>query len=157
MKEKWKPLTDWPDYKISNLGRIYSSKRDRLLKSNLDRGGHLVVGLGHYTYRKTLKVNWLVASEFVDGYFDGARIKHVDGVKTNVSASNLEWVTHGELMRFLSRPVIIVETEEVFDSVKICAEYLGTTPNPIYRCLSTRLSTHKGYHFRYADEIRLDN
>ena len=41
----------------------------------------------------TKSIHRLVAEHFVDGYFDGAVVNHIDGNKRNNNASNLEWTT----------------------------------------------------------------
>lgn len=49
--------------------------------------------------RKKLTVHRLVGKAFVDGYFDGASIDHIDCNKKNNRADNLEWVTLSENTR----------------------------------------------------------
>lgn len=55
--------------------------------------GYLCVAPKYGAERKKLLVHRLVAKAFVPGYFDGATVNHVDGVKTNNAPRNLEWVT----------------------------------------------------------------
>lgn len=37
-----------------------------------------------------------VAHAWVDGYFDGAEVNHIDYNRENYSADNLEWITHNQ-------------------------------------------------------------
>lgn len=156
MKEIWKTVIDWPDYDVSNLGRVYNTKTKRMLNTT-PHNRKVVLFDGPEWFSTTL--SRLVALVFVPGWFEGAEVGHKDGDKTNNRDWNLEWVTHQEIMRrsyasgaHKPRPVRIVETEEIFQSVRECAEHLGSTTQQIYNCLANRQKTHKGYHFRYADE-----
>lgn len=38
-------------------------------------------------------VHRIVAKYFVDGWFDGAVVNHIDGNKHNNNYENLEWIT----------------------------------------------------------------
>ncbi len=68
-------------------------------------------------------VHRLVALAFVDGYFEGAMVKPIDGIKINTMASNLEWVTqedinqHAYTSGLSPRPFCIVETG---DDIYVC-------------------------------------
>lgn len=96
MEEVWVVLEDWPDYQISNYGRVYSNRRNRILKTNLGRDGYYRVNLSNVDGWKNISIHRLVALMFVSGYFDGAIVNHIDGDKTNNVVTNLEWVTHKE-------------------------------------------------------------
>ena len=99
MGEEWVELEDWPDYLISNLGAVWSKRRGRKLKQSLDRMGYPSVGLQQADVWRRVSVHRLVAFGFVEGYFEGAFVNHIDGDKTNNKHFNLEWVTHEENMR----------------------------------------------------------
>lgn len=103
MDEEWRILDDWPDFRISNLGRIYSIRRDRLVKASLDEHGYFRVNLSRDRVWKKIRVHRLVALLFVEGYFPGAHVKHKDGDTTNNAFSNLEWVDNGDLASHASR------------------------------------------------------
>ncbi len=102
--EEWKPVKQFEGYyEVSSKGRIRSldkedrfgrSYKGRILKSNPDGGGYLMVYLslpegGNF---KTKKVHRLVAEHFVKGD-QTLTVNHLDGVKSNNEAANLEWVT----------------------------------------------------------------
>lgn len=98
MEERWKIIEDWPDYKVSDSGLVYSPRRDRLLKTSLNKG-YVVVNLQRDGLWKQVSVHRLVALAFVDGWFEGADVNHIDGDKTNNDYRNLEWVTRGGNVR----------------------------------------------------------
>lgn len=93
MEEEWKTITGWPNYVVSNIGRVYNTKKNRFLKVGLDGYGYPRVYLSSNEKKITINVHRLVATEFVSGYFEGAIVNHIDGVKTNNNYMNLEWVT----------------------------------------------------------------
>ncbi len=43
MEEEWATIEDWPEYLISNLGRVYSIRTDIMLKPGLAGKGYAFV------------------------------------------------------------------------------------------------------------------
>jgi hypothetical protein len=154
--EEWQEIEDWPDYLVSNYGRIFSRRTDKILKGGNINGG-LTISLCKDYVGKNVLVHRLVALAFVPGYFEGAVVRHKDNVKTNNMASNLEWVTNKEKtqrsieMGLLPRSFCIVETGDMFMYVYSCARYIGGDPDSILKCLNGTQQTHKGYHFEYIN------
>ena len=96
MKEIWKDINLIPfneTHIISNYGRIKVKKTGRLIKQRFDKDGYYQVNLYCKGLEKTKKVHRLVALTFVDGYKEGLVVNHIDGIKTNNFAENLEWTT----------------------------------------------------------------
>ncbi len=106
---KWKTISDFPDYLISDTGLIKSqqrvvkrtlsngsthlkSVRERILKPAL-RNGYLFVTLRKNNSHKANMVHHLVASAFIGVRKEGLVINHKDGNKLNNSAENLEYVS----------------------------------------------------------------
>lgn len=50
--------------------------------------------------QRSLQVHILVAKQFVDGWFEGAEVNHKDFNRANPDASNLEWTTHEDNIRY---------------------------------------------------------
>lgn len=104
--EKWVTLTT--GYKISNLGRVYSEKTNKILKNNFNNSGYQRVELSIKNRRKHFFVHIKVVEKFGDcngrripSHIDtlvemGLSIDHRDGNKNNNSVDNLEIVTHQE-------------------------------------------------------------
>lgn len=106
MEEEWVDIPDWPDYSISNFGDVLSHRTGKILKTSPDRYGYPSVNLSRYGDWKRIAVHRLVALSFVQGYFEGAEVKHKDGDKQNNHFENLMWVTHYEATKFNpGRPV----------------------------------------------------
>jgi hypothetical protein len=94
MIETWKPVTDFPYYQVSNLGRVKSFKRTKprvIGQGVLPTGYHFVLlyddGKIHRRY-----VHRLVAIEFIKGRTKvNKEVNHIDGDKSNNCETNLEW------------------------------------------------------------------
>lgn len=104
MEEIWKPIKGYEGlYEVSNLGRIKSlnynkTGKERILK--LGKGnGYLKVTLYKKGIFKQHYVAILVGLAFVDGWFEGAEIDHIDTNRENNIWTNLRWVTHEENMK----------------------------------------------------------
>jgi hypothetical protein len=108
--EEWRPVTvehlsDF--YEISNLGRIRSVDRFRMGRFGLQACDGKILrprrsGRGHSYFQvslfregkgKTLLLHRLVAMAFIPNPNEFPIVNHIDGVKTNCIASNLEWTT----------------------------------------------------------------
>lgn len=97
--EQWKPIEGYPDYRISNFGRVISLKRDipRLLKPSTDRYGYLKVTLTENSkHDPNCKIHRLVAAAFIQNPENKPDLNHKDGNKANNHVSNLEWCTRSE-------------------------------------------------------------
>jgi hypothetical protein len=79
--------------KVYETQRILKVK-GKLKKLSLGSHGYYVVNLG---FRDIKSVHRLVAEAFCDGYSDLKRItNHINGIKTDNRANNLEWATYTE-------------------------------------------------------------
>lgn len=91
MEEEYKMINGFEGlYSVSNLGRVYSHIRNKVLAIRLDGVGYPAVrlkGKNHSTHR-------LVATQFVKGYTPGLVVNHIDENKQNNKASNLEWCSY---------------------------------------------------------------
>lgn len=93
MEEEWSHIHEFPDYSISNLGRVRNENRGRILAPSQNKSGVLKVGLVRAGRQTAKSVKVLVANHFVfnpnPDMFDTPII--LDGDQTNVIFSNLMW------------------------------------------------------------------
>ena len=99
MEEIWKRVKDYPDYEVSNKGRVLSHKRGwtGLLKLRPDLShGYEKITLSENGRQKAFDVHRLVLEVFIGPCPLGHETNHKDGVKSNNNLENLEWVTPSE-------------------------------------------------------------
>ena len=97
MKERWLTIEEYPDYQISDRGKVKSNtnyKRGRLMKTFLDGNGYLRVNLRKNKERyPNNMVHHLVAKAFVENPNGYKILNHKNGIKTDNRAENIEWCT----------------------------------------------------------------
>lgn len=97
MGEEWRDVIGYEGrYRVSNLGRVSGTK---ILSPQVNNAGYYVVHLYRDGQRSIALVHRLVAFAFVLRPFGSSEVNHLDGVKLNNPASNLEWVTRIENVR----------------------------------------------------------
>lgn len=96
MSEIWKDLDfiGFPNYQVSNCGRVKGPKGLRKLK--LNKQGYPVTILYNKYDRKDVAVHRLVAMAFIDNTENKPCVDHIDTNKLNNCVDNLRWVTFKE-------------------------------------------------------------
>lgn len=140
--ENWESIPGYPNYSVSNFGRVWSHRSNRVLKPQMNRGGYLKVTLYNGRGMTTKIVHSLVAEVFL--MLDEFEVDHQDGDKTYNYVLNLEPVTSKENHR---RAFATGLRDQKFQ------------PQPV-RCLDTgnisavvrgRAKATKGYRFELID------
>jgi hypothetical protein len=103
--EIWKQIKDYPNYEVSNLGRVKSIDRfiadtvgrkryykSKILKQVVRKGYHSV-SLYNNKGIKIYRVNRIVAFAFIENINNKLFVNHIDGIKSNNKVENLEWCT----------------------------------------------------------------
>lgn len=105
MTEEWRPLSEFPEYAVSNLGRVMrvkgcrGARAGRVLKQRLNRDGYpcVTVQSNNRRSRKSYLVNRLVCEAFngpaPEGDYHAA---HADGDRANNRLENLRWASRAE-------------------------------------------------------------
>lgn len=95
--ESWKPVSGFPSYAVSDMGRVKRLDPSPWIITQTTRPyGYRTVTLGKGTLRF---VHRLVAFAFVPVVIGKPHIDHIDGNASNNVPSNLRWVTPTENMR----------------------------------------------------------
>ena len=111
----WKPISGYEGlYEIScngecrSIDRVVKDKRGlkkvlkgRVLSPQSQISGHLSVTLSKGGKTKQLLVHRIVGFHFLEGHFEGACIRHLDGDCKNNRADNLAWGTHSDNARYM--------------------------------------------------------
>ena len=141
--EEWRSIPEWEElYEVSNQGRIrrlHKTTPPRIVKASLNRFGYYEIGLKRHTQRRQtwIFVHRLVARPFIGPLPNGHQVNHKDGIKTNNSPDNLEYVTpreniqHGQKLGLMNTARGIHAgfakvTDEIVRSIRISNDSLST-------------------------------
>jgi hypothetical protein len=104
IKEVWKDIPDYPNYQVSNYGRIKSLERtiiykdgskhlykEKILKPSNDKDGYLLIGLHKDNKCQVFRVHRLVALAFIPNPENLPIINHKNEIKTDNRVENLEF------------------------------------------------------------------
>lgn len=177
MEEIWKDIYFIQDgiefdyrglYQVSNYGNIKrlgnkKSRKERILKLHENKYGYLYIELYKNGERKNITVHRLVCHMFVDGYFDGAQIDHINTIKTDNRKENLHWVTTKEnrnnpltveKCKGKGRKIIQYDLEgnliKIWSCIVEAKRELGI--RHISDCCQGRRKSAGGYIWRYYEE-----
>lgn len=100
MTEKWITLDEFPDYRISNTGKVISFKgnvpKEIAVSSNYNNG-YITIHLSDKNKKQhTFLKHRFIAKLFLSNVDNKPDINHIDGDKWNNSVDNLQWVTKSE-------------------------------------------------------------
>lgn len=162
MKETWKTIKNFPNYKISNYGNIINIRNNKLKKQTLHYTGYLIVNLYNNTKSQTFRVHRLVAAAFILNPHNKRVVNHIDGNKTNNVVTNLEWNTDSEneyhSYRVLNRKPCYKAVDrydkqgnyiETHENIKNAEIQFKTGSGHISKCCKGKRKTAGGYIWRY--------
>ena len=151
------------DYAVTIDGDVISIKSNKSLRSHDNGHGYKTVCLCIDGKPKTYYVHRLVASAFVENPNDYPEVNHIDEDRGNNRAENLEWCTskynknYGRRAerfgRRRGRPVVCLETGQVFYSSGDAGRNMGIRREDIHACCTGYRNTHSAgrYHWAFAD------
>ena len=87
----------YPDYMVSNKGRIFSLKTFSFMEGTHTESGYVRIKLRDKEGKEHIKAKHrIVAESFCENEENKPYVNHIDGDKDNNHPSNLEWVTSKE-------------------------------------------------------------
>ena len=169
MPEQWASIEDlgYPDYSISDRGRIRNDKTERILRTSVNKQGVVKVGLVEYPGwpQRTVSIARLVATRFLPPPPDPAYDTpvHLDGDFSNNHADNLMWRPRWFAIRYhrqfegvlhkFTRPIVCIDTDEVFEDCREAAMTYGMLEKDIFMDVTNQdgVWPHR-YYFTLLDE-----
>lgn len=162
-EEIWRPIQGFPDYQISNLGRIVHNERPSVIrKTAVNHKGFPSLVLftkEHPGSRYLRQVNQLVAEAFLGP--PTARLNsvwHIDGDFTNCAVDNLKWDMRARVMewnemhrvgipKYKTPRVMHNKTGDIYENAFECGIAVGD--------IETAIVSHiEKYPPQYADRAR---
>ena len=158
-----------PIYFVDEGGTVYKKNGTTLdtVPQHSDKDGYKRVNLKTDDGRRTIAVHRLVAAAYIENPLGLPVVNHINGIKDDNRAVNLEWSTiswntkHGYMLRnyHFTKPVNVLCNGEVvrtFQSIKDCAEYYGVTYFDISKIANGKIKHRKkgalaGLDFKFVD------
>lgn len=143
-------------YAITSCGKVWSYKRKKFLKSQINRGGYEQVCLCKNNKKKIHTVHRLVAETYIPNPENKPQVNHRDEDKTNNSVSNLEWLTlkeninYGTGIKRRQKQIFCVELSRAFPSVRQASKETQIHEKNISACAIGKKKTAGGYHWCYT-------
>ena len=163
--EKWWFIEGYPNYRISDMGRVWSYHSNWFLKPQRDSSGHMQVRLSNDHGNRLFLVHRLMGEAFISNPNNYPEVRHINDVPDDNCLENLEWGTHADNMRDASEndsyaqyqtPIFLTNKktgeEFKFKSQHEAARKLGLNQGNIAHVLSGRQHTVGGYYVEYADK-----
>ena len=91
-----KEIPNYENYIITDNGQVFNTKRNKLIKVQVDKDGYLYVQLWKNSEPKKFKMHRLIAMAFIPNPDNKPQVNHINGIKYDNSIENLEWVTQSE-------------------------------------------------------------
>lgn len=160
ISEEWKPIAGFPNYAVSNKGRVMNLKTGKVLKYAINGMGYPFVILCKANSKpKNIKVHRLVALAFIPNPDNLTQVNHIDEVKTNNDVSNLEWCSASENIRHSAHQCScqIKQLDKNGELVKVWGSShqinreTGYNQGYIINCCKGKFDQAYGYRWEYAD------
>jgi hypothetical protein len=180
--EEWKPIVGYPRYyTVSNFGRIKSVfyGYEKMIAQGLVHGYLYANIMPIEGKQKAVRVHRLVAKSFLQDDSLRKEVNHINGIKIDNRAENLEWCTRSENTLHSyhilgqespakgkfgkdsgsSKPVLQTDLRDnvinEFDSVVDVQHKLGYHNTCISRALHGRRKTAFGYKWKFKTETEV--
>jgi hypothetical protein len=92
--EEWKQIENYPNFEISNRGRLKNLSKDKILNFNKPNSSGYFIHVFNREGKRTSKgIHWLVAKHFIPNPYNLPTVEHIDRDSTNNNVDNLKWAS----------------------------------------------------------------
>ena len=162
----WQLIPNYPGFHISRDG-VVTNDRGEMVEPWV-KDGELWVEFAKYEWSFVGPIWMVMLLGWYDNGFAGISVEYSDGDPNNLTLENLvfvEQMANSERMwpipfsdlatkrrfdRRRGKPVMVVETGEIFESAAECAKSIGGQAANVSACLRGTLKSHKGFTFRHV-------
>lgn len=154
--EKWRYVENTNNmYKVSNTGKVFSYKTNKLLKNNKNKYGYEWVSING----KCCSVHRLVAEAFIPNPNCLKQVNHKDENKLNNSVENLEWcsqiynINYGTGIEKRSKKVNQYDLSgkfiKIWKSTREAERVLHISHSDISKCCNGKKKSISGFMWKY--------
>ena len=168
--EEWRRIKGFPDYEVSNLGRVRSWRPwrpnghvPRILTQSISPKGYHYVSLFNDSGHVKKRVHRLVAEAFISNELGRTLVCHVNDNKDDNSIDNLYWGTPATNSfdswannTYVHKPVYCYETNTIYNDSAEAADALGVCRSSISMCCTGKskyVNQDFHYHICYAADM----
>ena len=153
------------NYSVNEIGYVRNDITNYILKPAIQQGyAHVTIYINKKG--KRVKIHRLVATAFIPNPENKPYVNHIDGIRSNNTVENLEWVTASENTQHAVNTGLFLSTREksvtqfdldgnkiaVYPSTMEAGRATNSLPEKIVLCCQRQRKTHNGYQWRYTNE-----
>lgn len=167
--ELWKDIPHYEGrYLVSNYGRVFSLLTHKIMATRLNNDGYEVICLNpEKGKRKSERVHRLVALAFIPNPNGYPEVNHINGIRNDNRAINLEWMTHEQnnqhkikLGTTTAKPLLCIDTGQVFNGSGEASRCLGGDAGNIRNSARLyeegKVKTVNGHRYRWLSSEELE-
>lgn len=141
-----KPIPNYPNYSVTEDGKVWSHRNNIFLKSNTNRLGYEYINLCNENGIISKTIHRLVAIVFIENVDNKKEVNHINGIKTDNRVENLEWCTRGENNKHAYKTGLRTYTDKQKKGFNRCKLILNTQTGIFYDSIMEAAKTTK-YHY----------
>lgn len=148
--EMFKDIKGYPDYQVSNFGRVWNKKTQKYMKPSPKSNGYYQINMIALNgKRKKEYIHRLVALAFVENPNNYPEVDHINRNKSDNRASNLRWANRsmnarnrGKTISQYSKDGILIKT---YNCIADALDEVNGTFSGIYSYFYGKAKYYKGY------------